>query len=112
MKPRFVELSQLRYRGLSFRLPHYRQERNLGKPVVRPPAEGATVLALSYAAPLLEEEWHFVTLALVADGKDPRLGNRTGARTAFAADNYPVDPTQIELPEVFEQWFDREKSEA
>jgi hypothetical protein len=68
--------------------------------------EHAPVLALANSSPLLEEEWHAGGAALALDGYNPLApdGPRTG--TALAANNHPIDGSQIDRAEVLEQRLD------
>src|SRR5271167_2136962 len=55
----------------------------------------SAVLSFSYPAPLLEEKRHSLFSALPADGDNPLPLHRTRSGTAFAADNHPSNPCQV-----------------
>lgn len=66
---------------------------------------------LADSTPLLEEKWNAFALALIANGKNPLFFHRSGAGAAFAADDDPVDTTEVYRAQVFQQRFDREKAD-
>src|SRR5689334_6191807 len=57
-------------------------------------------------SPLLEEEGDVACGALVADRTHPICAHRTRTRSAFAADDHPIDPVEIDLPHRTDQRFD------
>ncbi len=63
-------------------------------------------LFLLNAAPLLEEERHVCSRALLSDVEDPRSVHLSSTSATLAANNDPVQPSKIQLTEVFEQRFD------
>jgi len=65
---------------------------------------------LSHSSPLLEEERHLLQAALAADTDDPFLTHRARVRTAFAADDDPVDADKIQCSEILQERLDRKKS--
>jgi len=67
---------------------------------------------LSHSSPLLEEERHLLQAALAADTDDPFLTHRARVRTAFAADDDPVDADKIQCSEILQERLDRKKSDG
>ena len=65
--------------------------------------EDAVGLLLVHAAPLLEEERHRLSDALVAERERPLGLHRPRAGSGFAADNGPVDVCQVKTSCVREQ---------
>src|SRR5271156_5387239 len=57
---------------------------------------------LADSTPLLEEKWNAFALALIANGENPFLFHRSSARAAFAADDDPMDTTEVYRAKVFE----------
>ena len=70
------------------------------------------MLAFLDAAPLLEEESSTCNLAGLMNSLDPFFLHWPGSGTAFAADDYPVNPAQVEFAEILEQRFDAEEARA
>jgi hypothetical protein len=58
---------------------------------------------------LLVEEWNTLGKALIANRPYPILTHMASAMTGFAADDYPTDASQIDVPNILEQWLNREK---
>jgi len=57
----------------------------------------------SRTAPLFEKERNSISVALNLYGSNPLWLHGPGAWTALSADNYPRNPMQIYLSEVFKQ---------
>lgn len=74
--------------------------------------EGASVLRLPHAAPLLEEEWYACAPALVANAADPLGVHRTRPVAALAAYDDPMNPVEVKLRDGAEQRLDAEKPYA
>src|SRR5579883_1170282 len=62
-----------------------------------------------HAAPLLEEESNLCGFALLADAMNPAGLHRAGAVAALAANDYPVNPVQLNLSEILQQRLDRQE---
>jgi len=77
--------------------------------IVGPSVQPSTGLVLLHTTPLLEEEGNILTAALPENGKHPFLFHGPCPEAALAANYHPIDPTQIELSEIFEQRFDGQK---
>jgi hypothetical protein len=50
------------------------------------------------ASPLLEKECNFICFASISNFENPGFLNGSGTRPAFTADNDPINPLQIHLP--------------
>jgi hypothetical protein len=68
----------------------------LWKGVVMDSIEFAACGFLVAAAPLFEEEGDVILVTLVADRRHPFLFHRSGMDAAFAADDHPVDPFDVQ----------------
>ena len=73
------------------------------------PVELASGSALEDAAPLLEEKRDTRCSALIADVKNPGSFHGPRSRPRLAADDDPMDPTQIEIGKRTQEWLQREK---
>ena len=73
------------------------------------PVKLASGSALEDAAPLLEEKRDTRCSALIADVKNPGSFHRPRSRPRLAADDDPIDPTQIEIRKRTQEWLQREK---
>jgi len=68
------------------------------------------VLALLDTAPLLEEESDTRARTALTNGFYPLVLHGSRAGTAFAANNYPIDPSQVHLAEVLKKRLDTEEA--
>jgi hypothetical protein len=75
--------------------------------VVGRPVQNATRLAFPYATPLLEKERNASVFTLTQNVQNPLFFHRPGSRAAFSANDHPVNPSEIDLFEVFKKGFDR-----
>ena len=82
-----------------------------GKFVVRPAVQLSTRNGLTDPTPLFEEKWHTGAPALISHGNYPFLFHGSRAWTTFSAHNYPMDSSQVQFPSVFQQRFNREKTD-
>ena len=73
--------------------------------VIRSAFETSARLGLANSAPLLEEERNTAPLALIAEGQDPFFLHRPGAGPALATYNHPIDASQVQFAQVFQQRF-------
>src|SRR6267378_3322724 len=73
--------------------------------VIRSAFETSARLGLANSAPLLEEERNTAPLALIAEGQDPFFLYRPGAGPALTTYNHPVDASQVQFAQVFQQWL-------
>src|SRR5262245_16319298 len=74
------------------------------------PLQLTACLFLVGTAPLLEEERHLGSFALIANVEHPFLAHRPGAGPRFATDDDPVDVLQVEIRYRPQQRFDRQES--
>jgi hypothetical protein len=68
--------------------------------VVRAAVKAAAGLVLTSATPLLEEEGYPLDAALTTNVDHPRSKHRPGVWTTLAADNYPIDATEINMTKI------------
>lgn len=61
------------------------------------------------ATPLLEEERYISLFALALNIDHPFLLHGARLWAGFSADNNPIDSPQVDLSEIFEQWFYRQE---
>src|SRR5271165_5960785 len=74
--------------------------------VISPPVEQPTCFLFSYSAPLLKEKRNIVPPTLVANRYNPIPQHRPRTRSAFTADDHPINISQVDLAQVLEQRFD------
>ena len=82
------------------------------KLIVSPTAQFATRAGFADTTPLLEKERDSVNSALQVYIPDPFLSHWPGSRSTLAADNNPMNATQIHFPQVFEERLDGKKSDS
>src|ERR1039458_3478324 len=75
----------------------------LGHCVVCLAVQETSSLGFMNTAPLLKEKRDRLTLTKLTDAFDPALFHRSGTLTTLAANDCPVDPRDIELPQIFQK---------
>ncbi len=80
--------------------------------VVRASIQDAAVPSLLDTAPLLEEESGLRAHTALTNGFNPLALHGSRAGTAFAANDYPIDPSQVHLAEVLKKGLDTEETRA
>jgi hypothetical protein len=74
-----------------------------GKFVVSPAIKFSAQHGFPNTTPLLEEEGHLFSTALVSNGEHPFLLHASGTGSAFASHNYPMNAFQVHSTKVLEQ---------
>jgi hypothetical protein len=74
--------------------------------------ESAAHSFLLDATPLLEEEGNPCGRTLITQRRNPRSLHRPGTGSTFAAYDYPVNTRKVYFPQVFQEWFYREKADG
>src|SRR5262245_48209888 len=64
----------------------------------------------AHAAPLLEEERHPARAALVPKGANPFDRHRSGTMSTFAANDHPVNVSEIHFAQIFQKRFNGKES--
>ena len=77
---------------------------------MRPAKELTTSFALPDSTPLLEEERHTRGAALLVDRDNPFSLQPTCPGPTFPSNDYPANTVQVYLPQVLQQWFDRQEA--
>ncbi len=77
------------------------------KLVIRPAPQFSAIFLLAHPSPLFEEERNSLFTARFKKAEDPFLFEGARPRTAFAANDHPMDVSQIDLSKVLQQRFHR-----
>src|SRR6185369_11039112 len=74
--------------------------------------ELSAIERFSRATPLFEEEGNSCRFALLSNRDHPLFSDWPGTRSAFAANDYPIDSSEIYFSEFVEQRFDGKKTDG